>query len=176
MSKLFSYFFVLFFCSFLYGQKAPQVLKTEFSKKVLNEKMTTLDGKKIAIKDILKKHKGNILIIDFWASWCKDCILALPKTKELMKENPSVKFVYFSVDRNLDQWKNGLEKYQLTEQENYWFSQGWKNPFNNYVDLNWVPRFIVVDTKGKIAKYYAISPEDPEIQKIINQLLNQKSK
>ena len=38
--------------------------------------------------------------------------------------------------------------------------------------LNWVPRFIIVDQKGGIAKYYAISPTDPEMQKTIDQLKN----
>ena len=78
--------------------------------------------------------------------------------------------MYFSLDRSEEQWKKGLEKYGLEEEKNYWFQQGWKNEFNNYIDLNWVPRFIVVNQEGKIAKYYAISPEDPELLSTIETL------
>ena len=162
---------LLAFISFgLFGQKVPETNKTEFSKEALAQKISALDGKKLQISEVLKKHEGRILIIDFWASWCQDCILALPATKEFKEKNPNVDFVYFSLDRSHEQWKRGLEKYDITAQENYWFDEGWKNNFNNYIDLNWVPRFMVIDQTGKIAKYYAIHPNDPDIQKKIDEL------
>lgn len=156
--------------SFLWSQVAPNTLKTEFTNDALSQKVVGADGKKVSIKNILEKYKGEVLVIDFWASWCKDCILALPKTKELIVNNPSVKFIYLSLDRSMTQWKNGLEKYQIKDKENYWFDEGWKNKFNNYIDLNWVPRFIVISQEGGIAKYYAISPDDPELQLTIDRL------
>lgn len=162
---------LLFLGIFAFGQKIPEINKTEFSAKALAESITTLKGEKVSVKDVLEKHKGKILIIDFWASWCKDCLLALPKTKELKENNPEVEFVYFSLDRSEEQWKKGLEKHGLDTEENYWFQQGWKNEFNDYIDLNWVPRFIVVDQKGNIAKYYAIAPDDPKIQQTIDDLV-----
>ena len=154
----------------LFAQKVPEINKSEFSKDALSQKITSLEGKKLAISEVLKKHEGRILIIDFWASWCRDCILALPASKELKEQNPEIDFVYFSLDRSHEQWKRGLEKYQIADQENYWFDEGWKNNFNNYIDLNWVPRFMVIDQTGKIAKYYAIHPNDPAIQKTIDEL------
>ena len=41
---------------------------------------------------------SGLSLVDFWASWCKDCVLALPGTKELKAENPEIDFVYFSLD------------------------------------------------------------------------------
>lgn len=169
MTKRFQFFFLLISISF-FAQKVPEINKTEFSKEALEQKITSLEGKKLSIAEVLKKHEGRIVIIDFWASWCRDCILALPATKEFKSKNEDLDFVYFSLDRSYDQWKRGLEKYQISSQENYWFDEGWKNNFNNYIDLNWVPRFMVIDQRGKIAKYYSIHPNDPEIQKIINEL------
>ena len=169
MKKTTILFVFLFSCG-IFAQKVPDVLKTEFSKEALAQKITSLEGKKFSISEVLKKHEGKVLIIDFWASWCRDCILALPSTKVLKENNPEIEFVYFSLDRSHEQWKKGLEKYHLSANENYWFDEGWKNNFNNFVDLNWVPRFIMVDQKGKIAKYYAISPDDPDVQKAIDRL------
>ena len=166
--------FLLLGSIFVFGQKVPSVLKTEFSKDALQQKLVSLNGKKISIAEVFKAHSGKIVVIDFWASWCRDCILALPKTKELKESHPKVDFVYFSLDRSMEQWKKGLEKYQISEYENYWFDEGWKNNFNNYIDLNWVPRFIVLDQKGKIAKYYAISPTDSEFIKTIEKLETEK--
>lgn len=171
MKKIFS-FLTLFIVCIIFAQKVPQVNKTEFSKEALAQKIVTASGKKVSINDVLEQHKGKVLIIDFWASWCRDCILALPSTKELKENNPEIEFVYFSLDRSHEQWKKGLEKYNITDQENYWFDEGWKNNFNNYIDLNWVPRFMVIDQKGTIANYYSINPKDPELQKTLNSLKN----
>ena len=156
--------------SFVCAQKAPAVNKTEFSSQVLQQKIVSSEGKKVTIAEVLEEHKGKILLLDFWASWCRDCILALPKTKELLEQNPNVEFVYFSLDRSMEQWKKGLEKYDIASKENYWFDEGWKNSFNDYIDLNWVPRFLLVDQSGKIAHYYAISPTDENLVSTIQKI------
>ncbi|MEC5158239.1 TlpA family protein disulfide reductase [Chryseobacterium sp. MP_3.2] len=166
------YILLVTFSATIYAQKVPTTSKTVFSKEALSQKITSLQGKKSSIEGVINDHKGRILIIDFWASWCQDCIKALPATKELKDKNPELDFVYFSLDRSYDQWKRGLDKYNLSEQENYWFDEGWKNDFNNYIDLNWVPRFMVIDQRGGIAKYYAISPTDADVQNTIDELKN----
>jgi hypothetical protein len=94
----------------------------------------------------------------------------MPKAKELEEKNPDIDFVFFSLERSKESFDRSLEKYNMKDKENYWFSSGWKNDFNNYIELNWIPRYMVIDQKSHIAKYYAISPEDPEIQSTIDKL------
>ena len=108
--KKFTIFVLALFSGIVFSQKVPEINKVEFSKEALNQKITSLEGKKFSISEVIKKHEGRILIIDFWASWCQDCILALPATKELKEKNPELDFVYFSLDRSYEQWKRGLEK------------------------------------------------------------------
>lgn len=154
-----------------YAQKIPTIQKTEFSKEALAQKVQNENGKEITLQSIINQHKGKVLVIDFWAGWCKDCILALPKAKELEASNPNVDFIFLSLERNKESFIKNIDRFNLTGKENYWFYSGWKNSFNDYIDLNWIPRYIIIDQKSNIAKYYAISPEDPEIQKTIDQLL-----
>ena len=153
------------------SQQTPKVLKTGFSHEALNQKLENEEGKSITIQQILDQHKGKVLVIDFWAGWCRDCLKALPKAEELEKNNPNVDFVFLSLDRSKEKFDQSLERFNMKEKENYWFASGWKNEFNNYIDLNWIPRYMVIDQKSAIAKYYAISPEDPEIQVTIDKLL-----
>lgn len=153
------------------AQKTPEVQKTQFSKEALNQKLEDETGKNISVQEILNQHKGKVLVIDFWAGWCRDCLQALPKAEELEKKNPNIDFVFFSLERSKEKFDSSLERFNMKEKENYWFASGWKNDFNNYIDLNWIPRYMVIDQKSNIAKYYAISPEDPEIQKTIDKLL-----
>lgn len=170
MKKLISFFSILVF-AFFSSQEAPKVLKTGFSKEALAQKITKQNGEKTTISEILEKHKGKVVLIDLWASWCADCVKAMPEAQKLKEKNPNVDFVYLSLDRKEDAWKNGIVKHNISGSENYWFADGWKNNFNNYIDLNWIPRYMVINQKGKIAKYYAISPQDPEIQKVIDVLV-----
>ena len=163
-------YILLFVFQFGFSQEVPKVLKTKFSKEALSQKLQDKSGKEISINEILKQHKGKIVILDFWAGWCKDCLKAFPKAKELEANNPDINFVFLSLERSQDGFLNSLDRFQMTDKENYWFSSGWKNDFNNYVDLNWIPRYIVVDQKSAIAKYYAITPDDPEIQSTIDKL------
>jgi len=153
------------------AQETPQVSKTEFSKEALNQKLEDENGKSTSVQEILDQHKGKVLVIDFWAGWCRDCLKVLPKAEELEKNNPNIDFVFFSLERSKEKFDSSLERFSMKEKENYWFAEGWKNDFNNYIDLNWIPRYMVIDQKSGIAKYYAISPEDPEIQATIDKLL-----
>jgi len=155
---------------FGFSQQVPKVLKTKFSKEALAQKLQDENGKETSIKDILHQHKGKVLVLDFWAGWCRDCINAFPKAKELEEHNKNIDFVFLSLERTQESFQKSLEKFAMNDKENYWFASGWKNDFNNYIDLNWIPRYIVVDQKSDIAKYYAISPDDPEIQSTIDKL------
>lgn len=153
------------------SQEIPKEMKTGFSKEALSQKLEDENGKNISVQQILDQHKGKVVVIDFWAGWCRDCLKALPKAEELEKNNPNVDFVFFSLERSKEKFDSSLERFSMKDKENYWFASGWKNDFNNYIDLNWIPRYMVIDQKSAIAKYYAISPEDPEIQETINKLL-----
>ena len=155
---------------FVSAQKIPTIQKTKFTKEVLSQTLENTSGKNVTVKDILSKHKGEVIVIDFWASWCRDCILALPKAEELEKNNPNITFLYFNLERSKEAFGKAISRFNMEDKNNYWFSTGWKNKFNDYIDLNWIPRYMVIDQKGDIAKYYAISPEDPDIQSTINKL------
>lgn len=169
MKKIFSILLLSLF-GLAFSQNVPKVLKTQFSKEALNQKLEDKDGKKITIQQILDQHKGKVLVIDFWAGWCRDCLNALPKAEILEKNNPNIDFIFLSLDRSRDSFNRSLERFEMQDKENYWFFSGWKNDFNNYIDLNWIPRYMVINQKSGIAKYYAISPDDPEIQATIDLL------
>ena len=170
MMKKLNYILCLLFCTLIFCQKKSATAKTSFSKDALVYQITNMDGKKPTIGQILEWHKGEIILIDFWASWCQDCIKAMPKTKELVAKNPNVTVLYFSVDKEEAAWKKGIAQHGLSNKEHFWFDEGWKNTFNNEIELDWIPRFMILDKKGNIALHSAISPEDPEIQETIDRL------
>jgi len=132
--------FVLISCS--------NAQKTEFSQEALSEYLLATDGSQVAFQDIINKHKGKTVVIEVWASWCGDCIKAMPKIKELQANNPDVDYLFIAMDRTVENWKIGILKHEL-KGEHYMANDQMKGVFGKAIDLNWIPRYIIIDKTGK---------------------------
>ena len=143
--------------------------KTNFSKEASSEKLLATDESQVAFKDILKKYKGKTLVIEVWASWCGDCVKAMPKVKELQANNPDVSYLFLSADKTADKWKIGIEKHEL-KGDHYMMNDGMKGVFGKAIDLDWIPRYIIVDKTGKIVLYRAIETDFDKINKTLKSL------
>lgn len=136
---------------------------TDFSEKALKDLLLNTENKEISLKEILQNHKEKKVFITLWASWCGDCIKGIPELKKIQSKNPSVSFVFISVDKSLNSWKNGIKKYQL-EGNHYYLPKGMKNgDFVNFIGLSWIPRYLIVDKNGKIALFKATKITDKAI-------------
>ncbi|MFV5693714.1 TlpA family protein disulfide reductase [Flavobacterium sp. LT1R49] len=163
MKKIFVLFiaFVTFSCT--------QAQKTAFSKEALSETLLSTDGSQVAFKNILKKYKGKTLVIEVWASWCGDCVKAMPKIKELQATNPDVAYVFISMDKAADKWKVGIEKHEL-KGNHFMANDQMKGVFGKAIDLDWIPRYIIIDKTGKIVLYRAIETDFDLINETLKKL------
>ena len=143
--------------------------KTKFSEEALSETLLATDGSQVAFKDILKKHKGKTLVIEVWASWCGDCVKAMPKLKELQANNPDVAYVFISMDKTVDKWKAGIEKHEM-KGDNFKANDQMKGVFAKAIDVDWIPRYIILDKKGKIVLYRAIETDFDKINETLKNL------
>jgi len=132
--------------------------KTSFSKDALNEKLIARDGNQIAFKNILEKYKDKTVVIEVWASWCSDCVKAMPKIKEAQQNNPNTAYIFISMDKTAEKWKEGIEKHQL-QGDHFLASDGMKGNFGKAIDLDWIPRYIIIDKNQKIVLYRAIETD-----------------
>ncbi len=143
--------------------------KTQFSNEALSTALLSIDGGQVAFQNILNQHKGKTLVIEIWASWCSDCVKAMPKVKSLQNDFPEADYVFISMDKTPDAWKNGIAKHEL-KGEHYMANDQMKGIFGKAMDVNWIPRYIVVDKTGKIALYNAIETDFDLIAKTLNDI------
>ena len=153
-SFLFLILFVFVGCDF----NAP----TAFTEKALNDSFFDLNNKSIELKEILNQHKGQKILINVWASWCRDCIVGFPNLKAFQKKNPNMKFVFLSTNRSVFSWKKAIKKHDL-KGEHYFMKNGLNSDFGDFLNSNWIPRYLVVNEKGAIDLFKAKKITDKRI-------------
>ena len=138
-----------------------------FSEIALNEKLYSLEDVSSSFQEVINNYRGKKVFIDVWASWCRDCIEGIPKVKELQKEFPEVIYLFLSVDENVGSWKRAVKRY-LLEGEHYNIPKGMKNgDLVTFLDLSWIPRYLVLDEKGKIILFNTIDASDKKIKEAL---------
>jgi thiol-disulfide isomerase/thioredoxin len=138
----------------------------QFSHEALNEKLNTLKGESITLESVLNKYKGQTILIDVWASWCADCIKGMPDVKALQNEFNDVEFVFLSVDRNEAIWKRSIQKYNVRG-EHYFVPTGQNGAFGDFLNSNWIPRYMVIDKEGSIKLFKAKRATDSRIKEAL---------
>lgn len=161
---------LLLLCAVFSFINCSKAQKTSFTPEALSEELVTFEGNKTTFQEVLKKHEGKTIIIDVWASWCPDCIKGMPKMKALQSEFPDAVALFLSYDKTPESWKKGIEKYNV-KGEHYLITSNWKSGgFKSAIDLDWIPRYIVVDKTGKIALYRAIEADDETLINTLKKL------
>ena len=123
-----------------------------------------------------KRFKGNYILIDFWASWCKPCIADVPYLRKIIEEfkNDSIQFVSVSLDTDGKRWKKAITVNDLN-----WLQVSELTGFHGLVPIYCkviigIPQYVLVDKFGKIINYDAPRPEEPELRLLLNKLLNKE--
>ena len=142
---------------------------TAFKKEGLENVMVNKENEAITFAEILKKYEGKTIVIDVWASWCSDCIKGMPKVKALQEKYPDATYLFISMDKTYEAWLKGIEKYEV-KGEHYLTSDGMKGVFGKSINLDWIPRYMVVDKTGKIALYKVIEADDEKLIKTLESL------
>ncbi len=159
------------FVFILIAISCTQAQKTEFKPESLNSIMISTDKSETTFQKVMEDNKGKIVVIDVWASWCSDCIKGFPKYRELQKKYPDLVYLYISMDKKWDSWISGIEKHQLKGQH-FWVQDGMEGVFGKSIDLDWIPRYMVIDKTGEIALYKAIEADDAQLVETIEKLQN----
>ena len=138
--------------------------------------LTNLKGEEIT----LDKFKGKVVYIDFWASWCGPCRKQFPFAKELKKkltkkQKKKVEFLYISIDSGEKPWRNAIERMDI-EGYHVLSPGGWQSKVCSYFKIRSIPRYMLLDKKGRIADASAKRPGQAGILEDITKLLKEKKK
>lgn len=151
-------------CVIFFGcrKEAPK----QFSQTALNDIFVSIDDKELTFAEVLDTYKGETIFVDVWASWCSDCLKSLPKVRALQKEYPDMVFLFLSVDKKVANWKKGVKRHEIFG-EHYFVKSGWNGDFGDFIDLDWTPRYMVIDKYQNIKLFEAVKTNDKKLKEAL---------
>lgn len=146
----------------LYGLMTPNAMAPDFN-------YTNVDNKKVALKDL----RGKYVYIDVWATWCSPCKAEIPFLQQVEKDyhGKNIEFVSISIDADKGQWEKYVRTNQLGGTQLISDKKNFESAFIQKLYIATVPRFILVDPKGRLVSANAPRPSDPELRALLDKHL-----
>lgn len=132
-------------------------------------------GNELTFSEILKRNKGNVIYIDFWASWCAPCRREFSYYSNIRNHfiNKRVSFIFISIDKLRSSWKQAFKAENLDTVSNNYLLINPSNSFLKELNLASIPRYILINKDGKIISNDAPRPSSGDLlQKAISKLID----
>jgi len=143
------------------GQQADKILEQikgqEEAKKVADSlvegaKFPDFDEKDVAGKPLsVAKYKGKVVMVDFWATWCRPCVAELPNVQETYKKHHEKGFEIIGISLDQDEAKltNFVKAKEMPWQQ-FFDGKGWGNKLAVKYGVQSIPMTFLLDGEGKI--------------------------
>jgi len=127
------------------------------------------------LNEIIEDHKGKVIYLDIWATWCGPCRKEMPNSQKLEKklDDDNVAFVYLCIDSKEEQWKALISEMNLGG-SHYFASSDQSRFVCKLFEMNGVPEYVLIDQKGNIdEKGFHLRPSNGSIGNKIENLLKE---
>jgi len=112
------------------------------------EELRTDGKKKMKLSDL----KGQVVLIDFWASWCGPCRAENPNVVKNYQKYKDAGFTVMSVslDSNKDKWLAAIAADQLAWPNHVSDLGGWQSKVAKLYGVQSIPFTVLLDREGRV--------------------------
>ena len=117
----------------------------------------------------LEQHRGKIVILDFWATWCPPCKATLPalsKVYQEYKDDPSIQIFTVNSENITSQ---RLKKFLKARDLTFPVITDPRQNINNLYNIKALPTMVVINGEG-VVKYTKIGTSTRHTPSIIAQI------
>ncbi len=121
------------------GARAPEIALSDVNGKIIK----------------LSSLKGNVVLIDFWASWCRPCRAENPNVVKLYNKYKNKDFTIYSIslDQDRKKWIDAINQDQLSWPNHVSELTGWKSTPGIQYGVSSIPKTFLIDKDGIIIGY-----------------------
>ena len=134
--------------------------------------LVSTNSERISFDKLIERHRGNVLYIDFWGSYCPPCISQF-KFSEGLKESYQGKNlvqIYISAEPDKKMWLTACRKYNL-ETESYFVENRYTSRQLEDMNIKYFPHYKIFDKQGKLVNEFAPGPNEKELISLIDDYL-----
>jgi len=113
-----------------------------------NFKVSALSGQQVS----LENYRGRVLVLDFFATWCKPCRLSIPHLVEMNRKygQQGLQVLGMSADED---GESVVKAFADKNRMNYPIALAGETTLTDY-GVRSVPVMIVIDKKGRVAEVF----------------------
>jgi thiol-disulfide isomerase/thioredoxin len=122
----------------------------------------------------LSDHRGKIVLLDFWASWCGPCLREMPTIVEIMKRYPADKFVIIGVSLDMEKSLSRMKQIITDNKLDYpipYDGKGWRNAVSSLYGVRSIPATFILDADGVIVDR---NKRGQELVRLLDKLVSPK--
>ena len=140
------------------------------------EKVNLVVGDEKKLAEMVAAHKGQVVFVDYWATWCEPCVEYFPHTVEMHRKYKDQGLATIAVSFDEPDEEATAREFlaqQGADFENLLNAYGNGTEAQNAFDLEVVPHFRLYNRKGELVQKWDNKP--PDADALIEQLLAEKA-
>jgi thiol-disulfide isomerase/thioredoxin len=156
-------------------QGDPTVPLRSYQREVFTDSLEAPAAPGSSLAALLRQYKGQVVLLDLWASWCVPCLEELPASAAVARryQDRGLRVLYLSTDQEAAAWRKALGRLPSNRATHFRFAHPDQARFLQEFEVRMIPRYLVLDRTGAVRSPEALPPSDPRFAPFIEQVLAQ---